>query len=113
MIRIFKTENGLIHQKDELSPGSWIALTNPTATEILEIANTYGIDPDDLRAPLDEEERSRIETEDNYTLILVDIPSIEERNDKDWYVTIPMGIITTEEVIITVCLDQVHSAGAL
>ena len=60
MIRIFKTENGLIHQKDELSPGSWIALTNPTATEILEIANTYGIDPDDLRAPLDEEERSRI-----------------------------------------------------
>ena len=112
MIRIFKTENGLIHQKDELSPGSWIALTNPTATEILEIANTYGIDPDDLRAPLDEEERSRIETEDNYTLILVDIPSIEERNDKDWYVTIPMGIITTEEVIITVCLEETPVLGA-
>ena len=105
MIRIFKTENGL-------SPGSWIALTNPTATEILEIANTYGIDPDDLRAPLDEEERSRIETEDNYTLILVDIPSIEERNDKDWYVTIPMGIITTEEVIITVCLEETPVLGA-
>ena len=112
MIRIFKTENGLIHQKDELSPGSWIALTHPTATEILEIANTYGIDPDDLRAPLDEEERSRIETEDNYTLILVDIPSIEERNDKDWYVTIPMGIITTEEVIITVCLEETPVLGA-
>ena len=112
MIRIFKTENGLIHQKDELSPGSWIALTNPPATEILEIANTYGIDPDDLRAPLDEEERSRIETEDNYTLILVDIPSIEERNDKDWYVTIPMGIITTEEVIITVCLEETPVLGA-
>lgn len=106
MIQIYKTENGLIHQKDELSSGSWIALTNPTATEILEIANTYRIDPDDLRAPLDEEERSRIETEDYYTLILVDVPSIEERNDKDWYVTIPMGIITTEEVIITVCLED-------
>lgn len=106
MIQIYKTENGMIHQKDELSSGSWIALTNPTATEILEIANTYRIDPDDLRAPLDEEERSRIETEDHYTLILVDVPSIEERNDKDWYVTIPMGIITTEEVIITVCLED-------
>ena len=106
MIRIFKTEDGMIHQKDELSPGSWIALTNPTATEILDISNTYGIDPDDLRAPLDEEERSRISTEDNYSLILVDIPSIEERNDKDWYVTIPLGIVTTEEVIITVCLEE-------
>lgn len=112
VIRIFKTENGLIQQKDELSAGCWIALTNPTATEVLQIANTYGVDPDDMRASLDEEERSRIETEENYTLIVVDIPSIEERNDKDWYVTIPMGIITTDEVIITVCLEETPVLGA-
>ncbi|MDC9244940.1 CorA family divalent cation transporter, partial [Clostridioides difficile] len=106
MIQIYKTEDGLIQQKDELSPGSWIDLTNPTATEILEIANTCKIDPDDLRAPLDEEERSRIQTEDHYTLILVDVPTIEERGGKDWYVTIPMGIITTEDAIITDCLED-------
>ena len=106
MIRIFKTEDGGIHQKDEMQPGCWIALTDPTATEILEIAETYNIDPDHLKAPLDEEERSRIEIEDNYSLILVDIPSIEERNGKDWYVTIPMGIITAGEVIITICLED-------
>ena len=86
MIRIFKTEEGAVHQQDEITSGSWIALTDPTATEILEIADRYRIDPDDLRAPLDEEERSRIEVEDNYTLILVDIPTIEDRNEKDWYV---------------------------
>lgn len=106
MIRIFKTENGVTHQTDEMQQGSWIALTGPTATEILEIADAYQIDPDHLKAPLDEEERSRIEVEDHYSLILVDIPVIEERNGKDWYVTIPMGIITTEEVIITVCLED-------
>ena len=61
---------------------------------------------DDLRAPLDEEERSRIEVEDEYTLILVDIPVIEERNDKDWYGTIPLGIIVTKEMIFTVCLED-------
>lgn len=106
MIRIFKTEEGTIHQKDEMQTGCWIALTNPTATEILEIADHYQIDPDHLKAPLDEEERSRIEIEDHYTLILVDIPVIEERSGKDWYVTIPMGIITSDEVIITVCLED-------
>lgn len=106
MIQIFMTEDGAIHQKDEIQNGAWIALTNPTATEILEISERYEIDPDHLKAPLDEEERSRIEVEDNYSLILVDIPAIEERNGKDWYVTIPMGIITTEEVIITVCLEE-------
>lgn len=106
MIRIFKTEDGGIHQKDEMQPGCWIALTDPTATEILEISETYHIDPDHLKAPLDEEERSRIEIEEDYSLILVDIPSIEKRNGKDWYVTIPMGIITTGEVIITICLED-------
>ena len=106
MIRIFKTEEEMIHQQDEITAGCWIALTDPTATEILEIADRFQIDPDDLRAPLDEEERSRIETEDKYTLILVDIPMIEERNGKDWYETIPMGIITTDEAIITVCLED-------
>ena len=50
-----------------------------------------------MRAPLDEEERSRIEVEDDYTLILVDVPMIEERNDKDWYGTIPLGIIVTDK----------------
>lgn len=106
MIQIFKTEEGVIHQTDERLPGSWIALTNPTATEILEIADAYHIDSDHLRAPLDEEERSRIEVEDSYTLLVVDIPSIEERGGKDWYVTIPLGIIMTEDVIITTCLEE-------
>lgn len=106
MIQIFMTEDGAIHQKDEVQNGTWMALTDPTATEILEISEAYGIDPDHLRAPLDEEERSRIEVEDNYTLILVDIPSIEERSGKDWYVTIPLGIIMTEQMMITVCLEE-------
>lgn len=106
MIRIFKTEDGAMHEKEEMEPGSWIALTNPTASEILEIADACQIDPDHLKAPLDEEERSRIEAEDEYTLILVDIPSIEERNGKDWFVTIPMAIITTKDMLITVCLEK-------
>ena len=106
MIRISKTEDGAMHEKEEMQPGCWIALTNPTASEIIDIADTYQIDPDHLRAPLDEEERSRIEVEDEYTLILVDIPSIEERNGKDWFVTIPLAIITTKDVLITVCLEE-------
>ena len=82
MIQIFMTEDDAIHQKDEIQSGCWMALTDPTATEILEVSEAYGIDPDHLRAPLDEEERSRIEVEDKYTLILVDIPSIEERSGR-------------------------------
>ena len=106
MVRIFKTIDGAIHEIQEPQEGCWIALTNPTATEIFEISEQFGIEVDDLRAPLDEEERSRIEVEDNYTLILADVPTIEERNEKDWYVTIPLGIIVTQKMIFTVCLED-------
>ena len=55
---------------------------------------------------MDEEERSRIEIEEYYSLILVDIPTIEERNGKDWYGTIPLAIIICDKVIVTVCLED-------
>ena len=106
MVRMFRTSDGAIHEIQEPQDGCWVALTNPTATEIFEISEQFQIEVDDLRAPLDEEERSRIEVEDNYTLILADVPAIEERNEKDWYVTIPLGIIVTQKMIFTVCLED-------
>ena len=106
MVRMFRTSDGAIHEIQEPQDGCWVALTNPTATEIFEISEQFQIEVDDLRAPLDEEERSRIEVEDNYTLILVDVPMIEERNDKDWYGTIPLGIIVTGSMIFTICLED-------
>jgi magnesium transporter len=112
MIKIFRTIDGGVHQISEVQEGCWVALTNPTQSELLEITNQYNIDIDHLRAPLDEEERSRIEIEEDYTLVLVDIPVIEERNEKEWYGTIPLGIIITEELIFTICLEDTPVLGA-
>ena len=106
VIRYFLTENGSINEKELPLPGSWIVMTRPNAQEIAMIAEKYEIDADDLRAPLDEEERSRIEVEDNYTVIVVDIPAIEERSGTDWFMTLPLGIFFTDEVIVTVCLQE-------
>ena len=106
MIEILKTFDDGIRQINAIEPGCWVVVTSPSATELLEISETCHVDIDHLRAPLDEEERSRIEVEDEYTLILVDIPTMEERNDKDRYVTIPLGIIISKDVIITICLEE-------
>ena len=70
------------------------------------MANDYGMDIDDVRAALDEEESSRISVEDDYTLILIDIPIAEERNDRHTYTTIPLGILLRDDVIITVCSEE-------
>lgn len=106
MVKVFKTSESGVLQMENFEAGCWVALTNPTAEEMYDVVNYYHIAADDLRASLDEEERSRIEVEDNYSLILVDVPTIEERNGKDWYGTIPLSIIVCNDAIITVCLEE-------
>ena len=64
------------------------------------------VDIDDVKAALDVEESSRIELQDGYTLILVDIPAIEIRHDQRTYTTIPLGIILTQDIIVTICTED-------
>ncbi|MBO4477037.1 MAG: magnesium transporter CorA family protein [Lachnospiraceae bacterium] len=104
MIQIIKTSEGKVEVLPEIVKDSWIMMTDPTTAELEQISSFFQMDIDDLKAPLDEEERSRIEVEDNYAMILVDIPMTEERNGKDWYVTVPLGIYVFHDYIITVCL---------
>lgn len=104
MIRIFKTTDSGIRKVAVAEEGCWIALTNPTAEELSTTADQFNIDVDDLKSPLDEEERSRIQVEENYTLIILDIPTIEERKGREYFYTIPFGIIFTDKYIFTVCL---------
>lgn len=90
---------------ETFEPGAWINLVNPSQEESVQLAEAFNIDITDLRAPLDIEETSRVAVEDDYTLIIIDVPTYEERNNKSYYVTIPLGIIVTETAVITTCLE--------
>ncbi len=103
MLEIFKTVEDKLQEDDMVSEGCWVALTKPTNEELQTVSRETGIDIDDLRAPLDDEERSRIEQEGDCVIVLVDIPSLDE---KDRYVTIPLGIYMTKQAIVTVCLEE-------
>lgn len=106
MTKIFTTASGSIEKVGKAESGCWIAMTNPTENEMLLVSEEFNIDTESLRAALDDEERSRIEVEDTYTMIIVNIPTIEERDKEQWYNTIPMSVIMTKNVIITVCLQE-------
>lgn len=106
MVKYYKTDDRKIHEESGPADGVWIDMYNPTIAEGEEIAKKLGIDISDLLAPLDDEESSRIELEDGYTLILVDIPALEIRHDKEAYTTIPLGIILANDMIITVCSEE-------
>lgn len=106
MIRIYRSEHHVLREEQIYEEGCWIRVTDPTMEESREIAEKFDIDLVDVRAALDEEESSRIDLEDGYTLILVDIPSIEVKHNKKYYTTIPLGILLKQDAIITVCTEE-------
>ena len=106
MVKYWKTDDRLIHEEVWVNNGVWVQMINPTVAEGQEIAEKLNVDIEDVLAALDEEESSRIEMQDGYTLILVDIPTIEIRHDKESYTTIPLGIILTQDEIVTVCTED-------
>lgn len=97
------TDKGLIElELQHLESNCWIDMVAPDPEELEEISKATGIMMDFLTAPLDEEEKSRIEVEDDQILILVDIPFLRSNKDYD---TLPLGIILKQGYIVTVCLE--------
>ena len=65
MIEIYKTYGEQTRLTEKPEPGCWIRMTAPADPELVSISRRCGIDLDDLRAALDEEERARITVEEN------------------------------------------------
>lgn len=86
-----------------LEKGAWINLINPTLSELTAVFEATQIPIDVLKSALDEEERSHVEIEDNYILVVTNVPAMRGH---DSYDTIPLSIIITSENVITVCLEK-------
>ncbi|MGN0652222.1 MAG: magnesium transporter CorA family protein [Gemmiger sp.] len=103
MMAIYETLERRLSRTEEIHDGVWICLTAPNAEEVREVSCALDIEPTDLRAALDPEESARISLEDGYTLIIVDIPIKVKDAGEGIYTTIPLGILLTQSLIITVC----------
>lgn len=106
MIEYYKTVNGRVRPVDEMEAGCWVNVINPDEKEINGLIEDFALEPDFLRAALDEEESSRIETEDDNTLIIIDAPVAEKNESGVSYSTLPIGILVTKTNVITVCLRE-------
>ncbi len=103
MITIYKSGELGLDTIDEFVSGSWINVVDPTAEEIARLQSELGIPQDFLTYPLDLDERPRTEKEDDITLIVLRIPYFQGKTADIPYTTVPLGIILTSELIITIC----------
>ena len=109
MIQIYKSiseNNPSLKIIDNLEPGCWINIIAPSDEELILISKKTGVPLSFLKAPLDDEETSRIDIEENCLLVVVDIPFTEMEDNSLTYDTYPLAIIHTEKQLITVCLKN-------
>ena len=78
MVEFFKTVDGRITEVSEFTEGCWVNMVHPSSDELEQIAQAAQVEEEFVRAALDPEESSRVDTEDEQLLMIVDIPMVEK-----------------------------------
>jgi magnesium transporter len=91
-------------EKNELDTtrNTWVDARSVNKEDMRMLEEEYGIQQEHIMDILDPDELSRIEKEDEYTLIIARVPLFSPSEDVSYY-TIPLGIIIFETVIVTIC----------
>lgn len=106
MLNFYLTRNNCVEKLTVPEEGCWIVMTSPNESELQAVSQKYALDAETLSAALDIDESSRIEYDENYTMVLVNIPTIDEHDEKELYSTIPMAVILADGAVITVCSED-------
>lgn len=101
MVKRYITQGNLLMEVNRADGGCWVNLVAPTLEECVQIAQEFQIDLADVRAALDDEESSRVDVSNEYSLILFDVPSVEYRHQREAYTTIPLGLLCVHRCFVT------------
>ncbi len=111
MFKMYNTDikTNITEITTEYKKGNWINMVSPTQEEIEEVCKHVNIEESFIKYALDNEEKARIdiEEEDNTILFIIDVPVRERERDSIIYSTMPIGIIfVRDDYIITVSLNK-------
>lgn len=101
MRKFLNDENGFIEHQ-QWSPHCWVNVECPDQSDIRFMLDDLSVPPSFLESISDMDERPRIEKEGEWKLTIIRIPLHCQDGDTP-YITVPLGIITNNEVVITVC----------
>ena len=102
MIKLFKTF-GDYTELSKKESNCWVNAIEPTSKEIGQLSEDYNIPTDIINDILDPDERSRIEIDDDWKLVILRIP-VKSHNKSVPFYTVPLGIFIKNDFILTLCL---------
>ena len=109
MIKLFTEINKKLECIDDqenilkkIEKNMWIHISEPNISIIEEISKKTNIDKDVLISVMDEEESAHLDVDDDYTLIVLDVPIFND----GLYETYPFVIIYNSDYYITLCKKE-------
>jgi magnesium transporter len=82
---------------------SWLNLENPDLDEVKSLASKLNLPLVFLADPLDPKERPRLDQEGHAIMIITRIPHLEKKDEQPVFKTVPLGLILTPNLVVTVC----------
>lgn len=106
MIRYYKNNEYVLEKIPEPVANCWINVVDPTPDE-KKFLVSLGIPLDYITYSLDIDERSRVEEEDDGTLLIViRVPHFLGRDEPVPYISMPLGIIIVDKYIVTISAKE-------
>lgn len=99
MIKIYNSVGRKTSEVTKIEPNVWINLYEYNEIELEQISNETNIQYQLLNKMMDNHETSRVEIRNDVTLIVLKLPIKTKKS----YKTLPLGIIISENYIITIC----------
>lgn len=104
MKTFWSLEKGLPQLK-QFEEGCWINVERPDEEDFIYLTEEMGIPSEFISDIADVDERPRTEKEGNWLLTILRIP-LESNIQGSPYTTVPVGIITSERAIVSVCFKK-------
>ena len=90
-------------EKAQWLPNSWVNVVCPNNDDFEFLTQTLNVPESFLNDIADTDERPRTDTEGNWLLTILRIPVQIAQNSTLPFSTVPIGIITNNEIIVSVC----------
>ena len=90
-------------EKTQWLPNSWVNVVCPNNDDFEFLTKTLHVPESFLNDIADTDERPRTDMEDNWLLTILRIPIQNKQNGSLPFSTVPIGIITNGDIIVSVC----------
>lgn len=104
MITYWSYNNGFVALKN-VRKNCWISVTDPTEEEIAFLTGKLKVPEEELNDILDMDERARTEMDESWFSIILRIP-VSGGNNGVPYSTVPLGILISNNLVITICQSK-------